>query len=248
MPEPDADPGTTTALDTLCALFPDRPRSDLSTYLASSHGNLDRAFRAIEARQSIVHGSSGPHKRARTPARGGLDAWIRPARTESEVLVLSDSDDDDGGPVRGDEQTSKKPRKEPSKSAFDVLRSAPAAASSPSSTSTSSAPPPAPAYISLPPLVLPSPALVAQHTRGLVTLVEDALPPELAARLFARCVSESRGEGPGGEGPCASDRPFHSAAPCPILPPGRLLPWPSLISLEHPPPTRAPPPLSARPD
>ena len=210
MPEPAADPATAN-LDTLQALYPDRPRPDLAAYLAAAHGNLDRAFRAIDARQPIVHGSShGPTKRARTRARG-LDAWIRPAArttSEGEVLVLSDSDDDGRGRggAREAEQAPRKPRKEPSKSAFDVLRSAPAASSSSSPSSTSSTAPssaPGPAYVSLPPLVLATPALVAQHTHGLVTLVEDALPPELAARLFARSVSESRGEGPGGEGPCA---------------------------------------------
>ncbi|GAA5855309.1 hypothetical protein JCM9279_001943 [Rhodotorula babjevae] len=204
MLEPDADPGT-TALDTLRALFPDRNPADLAAYLASAHGNLDRAFRAIDARRPIVHGSHGPTKRARTAPRG-LDAWIRPAAGssrsrggDSEVLVLSDSDDD---------AEPRKPRKEPSKSAFDVLRSAPAAASPSGAPSTSSAapPPPPPAYVSLPPLILHTPALVAKHTRGLVTLVEDALPPELAARLFARSVRESRGEGPGGEGPWTKNK------------------------------------------
>ncbi|GAA5931389.1 hypothetical protein JCM3775_005011 [Rhodotorula graminis] len=212
MAEPD-DGSTTAALDTLAALFPERDRTDLASYLSSSRGNLDRAFRAIEARQSIVHGSNGPAKRKRTTARG-LDAWLRPAAGErdgGEMLVLSDSDDGDDDAREGDHARVKPRRKEPTKSAFDVLRSAPvpsASSTTPSSTTstaTSSAPP---AYISLPPLVLPTPALVAHHTNGLVTLVEDALPPELAARLFARAVGDSRGEGLGGEGPWTKNKWF----------------------------------------
>jgi hypothetical protein len=53
--------------------------------------------------------------------------------------------------------------------------------------------------------------MVAKHTGGLVTLVENALPPELASRLYVKMVKESLGEGEG-ENPCAF-RNFAADAP-----------------------------------
>lgn len=200
-------------IDTLRSLFPTHSRSRLARYLDAARNDLERAFRAVATGQDIVDGdttSKLSRKRARVqePRRGRLDQWVRRGGSESAerepapVLVLSDSDDDDD-----DDDASRTEPKPPRKSAFDVLRapapstrSAPAPAPAPSPFAAAPTPP---AYVSLPPLTLSTPALVAHHTGGLVTLVEDALPPELAARLFVRLVSESRGEGPTGDGPCA---------------------------------------------
>ncbi|GAA5821339.1 hypothetical protein JCM3770_006254 [Rhodotorula araucariae] len=186
-----------TRLDTLQALFPSRPRADLRRYLSASRGDLDRAFRALDHGQEIVSASSDlpPKKRVRTRGTGALDAWVRPtpgART-SDVLVLdSSSDDGDSAPATAGVR----------KSAFDALRAQPAASSS---SAPPPPPPPTPTHVNLPPLTLATPALVAHHTRGLVTLVENALPPELAARLFVRMVRESTGEGEG-DGPWTKNK------------------------------------------
>lgn len=174
-------------LDTLQALFPSHKRSLLAKYLAASNGNVERAFAAIERGEAIVE-ADGSRKRQRTKVESeGIAGWVRKekqAKTE-DVLVLSDSDND------------KEPLPLPSKagkSAFDLLKPSKAPVVTPQ---------PVPTHVNLPPLTVSSPALVAKHTNGLVTLVEDALPPELAARLYVKMVKESIGEGEG-DRPCES--------------------------------------------
>ncbi|BGP17155.1 hypothetical protein JCM10213v2_005171 [Rhodosporidiobolus nylandii] len=181
-------------LDTLRALFPHLSTPTLQKYLTASSFNLERAFAAIE-RGALDSDTSRPAKRKRT--RGGsegLSAWLgakggRRSGEAAEVVVLSSD---------SDEEEEKKPSISPSsasqkplKSAYDALRPPPTASLPQNEQTTQQS------HVNLPPLELTSPQMIAEHTRGLVTLVENALPPELAARLFVRMVEESLGEGEG---------------------------------------------------
>lgn len=168
-------------LDTLQALFPSHSRSLLAKYLAASSYNVERAFAAIERNEAIVEAGGSRKRRRKKVENEGLAGWIRRDKQvkTGEVLILSDSEDDKD-PLPSAPATSK--------SAFDLLK--------PSRT-PATASQPAPTHVNLPPLTVSTPALVAKHTNGLVTLVEDALPPELAARLYVKMVKESVGEGEG---------------------------------------------------
>ncbi|GAA5988349.1 hypothetical protein JCM10908_002177 [Rhodotorula pacifica] len=185
------------SLDTLCQLFPDRKRTDLERYLAASQNSLERAFTAIERNLLDREGSDRPKKRARTRSKdAGLGAWLAPPRTSDDkaVIVLEDSDEEpstarssslqppnQGGHCRQGTQA-------PIKSAFDLLKPQERSAPPPTAPST---------HVNLPPLTLRTPEMVAKHTGGLVTLVENALPQELASRLYVKMVKESLGEGEG---------------------------------------------------
>ncbi|GAA5927662.1 hypothetical protein JCM1841_006076 [Sporobolomyces salmonicolor] len=191
MPD-DHDP-----VSTLQALFPSHPRASLQKWLDASSGNLERAFAAIERGEHALVSSQRPTKRRRVDS-AGLEQWLgrENRRTEqgTEVLVLDSSSDDEQ--VRPPAKLSEGPPPVPSKplkSAFDLLR-APSSTADPAAAASSASP-----HTNLPPLVLATPAMVAKHTGGLVTLVENALPPELASRLYVRMVQASVGEGTGEE-------------------------------------------------
>ncbi|KWU43258.1 hypothetical protein RHOSPDRAFT_19812 [Rhodotorula sp. JG-1b] len=187
------------AVETLSQLFPHRSRADLTRYLAASQNNVERAFAAIE-RGSLDHGGASrsdgarkKRKRTRSDVDAGrIGAWLAPpplprkTSEDSAVLVLDDSDSDaaagpppplatrrDAGPAV--------------KSAFDLLKHPGDRATT---TTTAS-------HVNLPPLTLRTADMVAKHTGGLVTLVENALPPEIASRLYVKMVKESLGEGEG---------------------------------------------------
>ncbi|GAA5975102.1 hypothetical protein JCM21900_001600 [Sporobolomyces salmonicolor] len=191
MPD-DHDP-----VSTLQALFPSHPRASLRKWLDASSGNLERAFAAIERGEHALVSSQRPTKRRRVDS-AGLEKWLgrgnRRTQHGTEVLVLDSSSDDEEvrPPARLSEGPPPVPPK-PLKSAFDLLR-APSSTADPAAAASS-----APPHTNLPPLVLATPAMVAKHTRGLVTLVENALPPELASRLYVRMVQASVGEGTGEE-------------------------------------------------
>lgn len=192
------------AVETLSQLFPHRSRSDLARYLAASQNNVERAFAAIE-RGSLDHGvgrSDGPRKkRKRTRSNddaGRIGAWLAPplplrkTSEDSAVLVLDDSDSDAAaGPPPP--PATRRDAGPAVKSAFDLLK--PPGDRATTTTTTAS-------HVNLPPLTLRNADMVAKHTGGLVTLVENALPPELASRLYVKMVKESLGEGEG-ENPCA---------------------------------------------
>ncbi|GAA6009472.1 uncharacterized protein JCM10292_003895 [Rhodotorula paludigena] len=185
-----AEQSEAVVLDTLQSLFPAHSRTSLSRYLVASSGNVERAFRAIEQGRDIVSTVEPPKKRARTRGTaGGLAAWVKPPpKGNDEVLVLSDSDDDGADSLPQATAGAARPATATSRSAFDVLR-APSTAAEPSA--------PASTHVNLPPLTLSSPELVARHTDGLVTLVENALPVELASRLYVKMVRENEGKGEG---------------------------------------------------
>ena len=193
------------AVETLSQLFPHRSRADLTRYLAASQNNVERAFAAIE-RGSLDHGGASrsdgarkKRKRTRSDVDAGrIGAWLAPpplprkTSEDSAVLVLDDSDSDaaagpppplatrrDAGPAV--------------KSAFDLLKHPGDRATTTTTTAS---------HVNLPPLTLRTADMVAKHTGGLVTLVENALPPEIASRLYVKMVKESLGEGEG-ENPCA---------------------------------------------
>lgn len=199
------------ALETLCQLFPTRERAQLARYLAASQNSVERAFAAVE-RGSLDRrdDSERPPKRKRTHTTG-LGAWLAPTpkRTTDEVLVLDDSDPEPPNPAarpgsRGTRSlhtraSESKLQAQPVRSAFDLLKPS----RDPSLAATPANPAGAATHVNLPPLTLRSANMVAKHTQGLVTLVEDALPQELASRLYVNMVRDSLGEREG-ENPCAS--------------------------------------------
>ncbi|GAA5835127.1 hypothetical protein JCM11251_000169 [Rhodosporidiobolus azoricus] len=179
-------------LETLRALFPTRSSITLRRFLTASNNNVERAFAALE-RGAL---DDRPAKRARRKgASGGLDVWLGgrggSGSKEVEELVLSDSSDEEDKP----NVKSAPPPTKPFKSAYDLLK--PSVASYPPSTAPTPAPLPPTPHVNLPPLRLTSAAMIAEHTNGLVTLVENVLPVELASRLYVKTVRESSGEGEG---------------------------------------------------
>ncbi|POY69912.1 hypothetical protein BMF94_7092 [Rhodotorula taiwanensis] len=186
--------GDTEAIDTLQELFPQRSRTDLERYLAASQQNLERAFQAID--RGLLD-DARPKKRART-RRGsnGLAARIGKrdgVTTDAGVLVLNDSDDEVqlSGPAAvfpGELDRTRSAPAKPVRSAYELLK--------PAERPTQPEPPVA-THVNLPPLTLRTSDMVAKHTKGLVTLVENALPQELASRLYVKMVKESLGEGEG---------------------------------------------------
>jgi hypothetical protein len=204
------------AVETLSQLFPNRSRADLARYLAASQNNVERAFAAIE-RGSLDHRvghSDGPRKkRKRTRSNddaGRIGAWLAPPpplRKTSEdpaVLVLDDSDSDAAAGPPPPPLATRRDAGPAVKSAFDLLKAPPREGDRATTTAPAS-------HVNLPPLTLRTADMVAKHTGGLVTLVENALPPELASRLYVKMVKESLGEGEG-ENPCAF-RNFAADAP-----------------------------------
>lgn len=179
-------------LNTLQSLFPSRPRSELAKYLSASSDDLSRAFAAVE-RNALAR----PAKRARTTGPGGLENWLgKKGKGGKEVeeisLVSSDEEEKDAKPLQPP-STSTKPQR-PILDAYSLLKPSVQSVSA-SSTCTAASTAPAPAIVNLPPLRLTTPAMIAQHTHGLVTLVENALPTELAGRLYVKMVAESEGKG-----------------------------------------------------
>ncbi|GAA5935916.1 uncharacterized protein JCM15063_001848 [Sporobolomyces koalae] len=177
------------ALSTLTALYPQHSETTLRRYLDASNGNVERAFRAIERGDEIITSKA---KRRKVEPRG-IEAWINKAETSAaSVIVLSDSDDEPDAkppvPLPAEQR--------PVKSAFAALRrpqSYPTSAPTSTTIQTNSSA----THVNLPPLRLTTPAMIAKETRGLITLVENALPEELASRLFVRMVEASRGTGNG---------------------------------------------------
>lgn len=195
--------GDTEAIDTLQELFPQRRRTDLERYLAASQQNLERAFQAID--RGLLD-DARPKKRARTRGgSNGLAAWIGKrdgVTTDAGVLVLDDSDDEVqlSGPAAvfpGELDRTRSAPAKPVRSAYELLK--------PAERPTQPEPPVA-THVNLPPLTLRTSDMVAKHTKGLVTLVENALPQELASRLYVKMVKESLGEGEGDK-PCACNLP-----------------------------------------
>lgn len=186
---------TSPGLDELAAIFPAHPRSKLRKLLDASRGSVERATLALLDKggieDAVVSSKSEGTKRKRPRLEDGgggkagkLGSWLsqspfqpkplsRDSKPTLEPLEISDSDDDTSrsGPT-------------PLPSAFAKLRAPPSPAQTPTSQ------PPA-----LPPLTLATPALVGKHTAGLCELIPDFLPRDLAGRLFARMIKESRGEG-----------------------------------------------------
>lgn len=201
------------ALATLVSLYPQHPREILSKYLEASHYNLERAYRAIErGDQAIVTNRA----KRRKVVESGLKSWLKSDAIsidhEAEVLVLSDTSDEEKSPPP-QTRSSRPPHrthspapkdvtsssKGPIRSAFEIMRapksfpkSSPTATIQANSTAT---------HINLPPLRLSTPAMIAKETRGLITLVENALPEDLASRLFVRMVEASTGSGQGDHEP-----------------------------------------------
>ncbi|GAA5829374.1 hypothetical protein JCM3766R1_001077 [Sporobolomyces carnicolor] len=180
------------ALSTLIALYPRHSSKTLGKYLEASNYNLERAYRAIEKGDAAIITNTVKRRKVES----GIKDWLKPNSEQpgpSEVLVLSDSDDEEATPPA----RSNVP-KPPVKSAFSLLR-APKSFPTTVPTSTTIQANSTATHINLPPLRLSTPAMIAKETRGLITLVENALPEELASRLFVRMVEASRGTAEGDE-------------------------------------------------
>lgn len=190
------------SLSILSALYSRHSVVQLKQYLDASNGNVERAVRAIDrGHQAIV-----TSKAKRRKVESGIKDWLhregRTATGSTEVLVLSDSDDEEQPStstlVDPPLSTETKP---PVKSAFTLLRP-PRSFPSPQNTSTTIRANSTATHINLPPLRLTTPAMISKETRGLITLVENALPEELSSRLYVRMVEASRGTGKEDPSPC----------------------------------------------
>lgn len=192
------------ALSTLTALFPQHSTRTLTKYLEASNYNTERAYRAIERGDEAIVTS----KAKRRKVESGLKDWLKqkPEDGSSEVIVLSDSDEDSTptAPPPPPSNRTTAPPTSAVKSAFSLMR-APKSFPTTTPTSTTIQANSTATHINLPPLRLTTPAMIARETRGLITLVENALPEELASRLFVRMVEASRGTGEGDDAqPCES--------------------------------------------
>lgn len=193
------------ALDTLTALFPQHSTTLLKQYLNASNQDVSRAFRAIERGQESIVTS----KSKRRKVDSGLKDWLKRDNKveQAEVLVLSDSEEDESRNEEDNKLSSLQPTTNnelnpPIKSAFTLLKPPKSFSSNPNPTSTTIQANSIATHVNLPPLRLTTPAMITRETRGLITLVENALPNELASRLFVRMVEASRGEGKGDKTPC----------------------------------------------
>jgi hypothetical protein len=180
-------------LSTLQSLFPTRTRDELSRYLSASSNDLARAFSAIE-RNALAR----PTKRARTTGPGGLDNWLgksgKDGQEVEEISLVSSDEEKDVKPTFVPSTASTNSAR-PQKALLDAYSLLKPSVQSPFPTSTATASPnPAP---NLPPLRLTTSAMIAHHTNGLITLVENVLPTELAGRLYVKMVEESEGKGTG---------------------------------------------------
>jgi len=193
------------ALDTLTALFPQHSTTLLKQYLNASNQDVARAFRAIERGQESIVTS----KSKRRKVDSGLKDWLKRDNKveQAEVLVLSDSEEEESRNEEDNKLSSLQPTTNnelnpPIKSAFTLLKPPKSFSSNPNPTSTTIQANSIATHVNLPPLRLTTPAMITRETRGLITLVENALPEELASRLFVRMVEASRGEGKGDKTPC----------------------------------------------
>jgi len=196
MSDPDA------GLDSLAAIFPAHSRARLKRLLDASRGSVERATLALLDKGGLdgaVVTAAAPDRKRKRPGPGqdggvreaSLSGWLRPGTSRSppgspskhaktkleqrrvlDPIELSDSDDEPPAPAA------------PLPDAFAKLRAPP-----PLTAVQASQP------AALAPLTLATPAMVAKHTDGLCTLITDFLSRDLAGRLFARMVQESRGEG-----------------------------------------------------
>ncbi|GAA5953275.1 hypothetical protein JCM3765_007460 [Sporobolomyces pararoseus] len=188
------------ALSTLITLYPQHSTKTLTKYLEASNYNLERAYRAIERGDQAIVTS----KAKRRKVESGLKDWLKQDNTagsgSGEVLVLSDSDEETKPTTLPPPPSTNVESSKPAvKSAFALMRapkSFPATAPTPTIQANSTA-----THINLPPLRLTTPAMIAKETKGLITLVENALPEELASRLFVRMVEASRGTSEGDQEP-----------------------------------------------
>ncbi|GAA5903495.1 uncharacterized protein JCM6883_005019 [Sporobolomyces salmoneus] len=187
------------ALSTLTALFPRQSTKNLIKYLEASNYNLERAYRATERGDEAIVTTKSKRRKIDNPGSGQLKSWLKKdSSEEAEVLVLSDSDEEP--PSRSSSTVPIASSKPPTKSAFSLLRP-PKSFPSATPTSTTIQANSTATHINLPPLRLTTAQMIAKETRGLITLVENALPEELASRLFVRMVEASRGTGKGDDEP-----------------------------------------------
>lgn len=178
-----------TALQTLQAIFPAHPTSQLQRVLIASGGSVERASAALLGDAPVVSSSSS--RGVKRVKINKLDRWLsgkspeeQPRPSKQTRAKASPSNEGHGAPTASPATTS----------AFTRLR----APSLPTPQ-----PPPA---VNLPPLRLSTPEMIQHHTGGLITLIPSVLPTELASRLYARMVRESEGAAEAGKEPCESSK------------------------------------------
>lgn len=169
-----ADP---SALQTLEAIFPSHSTTELGRILVASHNNLERATTALLGDAPIVSATASTAKSLKRPRELKLDGWLKGTAHVKKAEPPA---------TQRAKETKSSSSSTTAPSAFSLLRSLPS-----SSTLPSPNPPPP---INLPPLTLSTPAMIAEHTHGLVTLIPNVLPADLASRLFKTMVEESEGK------------------------------------------------------
>lgn len=182
-----ADP---SALQTLQAIFPAHSITELARILVASSNNLERATTALLGDAPIVSAAASSSKALKRPREPKLDGWLQGAALKKEAPPAT----------RRAKEVNQSSNSATGPSAFSLLRSLPSPSSLPLPK-----PPPA---VNLPPLTLSTPALIAEHTHGLITLIPNVLPTELASRLYKTMVEESEGKAGAKEACEFTYRPF----------------------------------------
>lgn len=176
-----------TALQTLQAIFPAHSTGQLQRVLIASGGSLDRASTALLGDAPVVSSSSSRGvKRVKV---NKLERWLSGTSPEE--------------PPRPSKQACAKA------SPSNKVHSDPTASPATTSAFTRLRPPPLPKpqpppAVNLPPLRLSTPEMIQYHTGGLITLIPNVLPTDLASRLYTRMVGESEGAAEAGKEPCES--------------------------------------------
>ncbi|KAJ8699474.1 hypothetical protein PTI98_002585 [Pleurotus ostreatus] len=187
---------TDTLIALVSSIVNDRlPQVESSSVLEAilhCDGDVELAANYLLQNASITHVGRPKGKKR---AHSGLDAWLqRDAPSPKRKLVSRKEPSPEPTDVLVTRHLSPAPPRQPRSvpNLLSVLQQ-PSTSSSPSKKPPSSSrkPKPPSSVPRLPPLTLPSPAMVAQHTP--CTLHISILPPELACKLFYTMVDLARG-------------------------------------------------------
>lgn len=170
------------AIDTLQAIFPAHDSATLKRFLAASNGNIERAVQALLQPDALVsHNDSGGKRAVKRRKVEKLDGWLKGSKEAKK-------------PVKSLPPSSVQPSSsnlEPLKSAFALMKPSAYQPEQVARSSSASTPQP-PLAANLPPLRLTTAEQIANHTHGMITLIHNVLPVDLANRLYLRMVEESQ--------------------------------------------------------
>ncbi|KAM0750646.1 hypothetical protein T439DRAFT_325702 [Meredithblackwellia eburnea MCA 4105] len=180
------------ALSTLRSMFPSDEETTLLRFLDASRGDLQRATNALLSREG--------RETKRRKTESGIKGWLSTGSNNRQNSSKPTTNWFKEGSFAVASSSAKQQAAAPTKSAnaFTTLLSS-SSTLSPSKTKpeTSTI---ASKAAKLPPLLLSTPSQVSQATNGLLTLIPDVLPKELATTLFLSLLEESKGgKGAGGE-------------------------------------------------